>query len=116
MPSEPDLDALRAEALDAAERYAAAAFEAEAGFVPGETPVSVAGKVIGAPELRALVDASLDGWLTEGRHADAFRGRLAEVTERPHVALVGSGPPGPPPPGGAGGPPPPRAPPPAPGG
>jgi CDP-6-deoxy-D-xylo-4-hexulose-3-dehydrase len=91
MPSEPDLDALRAEALDAAERYAAAAFEAEAGFVPGETPVSVAGKVIGAPELRALVDASLDGWLTEGRFAERFRARLAEVTERPHVALVGSG-------------------------
>ena len=29
----------------------------------------MAGKVIGAPELRALVDAALDGWLTEGRFA-----------------------------------------------
>jgi CDP-6-deoxy-D-xylo-4-hexulose-3-dehydrase len=87
----PDLDSLRAEALSAAERYARAAFEREAPFVPGETNVPVAGKVIGAPELRALVDAALDGWLTEGRHADAFRSRLAEVTARPHVALVGSG-------------------------
>jgi CDP-6-deoxy-D-xylo-4-hexulose-3-dehydrase len=91
MAPAPDLDALRAEALAAVERYAAAAFDAEGEFVPGETRVPVAGKVIGAPELRALVDAALDGWLTEGRFADAFRARLAEVFERPHVALVGSG-------------------------
>lgn len=91
MPAGPDLDALRAEALAAAERYARAAFEGETAFVPGETNVPVAGKVIGAPELRALVDAALDGWLTEGRFADGFRARLAEVTGRAHVALVGSG-------------------------
>jgi CDP-4-dehydro-6-deoxyglucose reductase, E1 len=91
MPVTADLDALRAEALAAAERYAVAAFEAEPDFVPGETNVPVAGKVIGAPELRALVDAALDGWLTEGRFADRFRARLSEVTGRPHVALVGSG-------------------------
>jgi len=91
MPVAADLDALRAEALAAAERYARAAFETEPAFVPGETNVPVAGKVIGAPELRALVDAALDGWLTEGRFADRFRARLSEVTGRPHVALVGSG-------------------------
>ena len=91
MPSGPDLDALRAEALAAVERYAVAAFETEPEFVPGESQVSVAGKVIGAPELRTLVDAALDGWLTEGRYAVDFRARLAEVTERPHVHLVGSG-------------------------
>lgn len=86
-----DLDVLRAEALAATERYARAAFDAAPGFVPGSTPVPVSGKVIGAPELRALVDAALDGWLTEGRFARAFRARLAAVTGRPHVALVGSG-------------------------
>jgi CDP-6-deoxy-D-xylo-4-hexulose-3-dehydrase len=91
MPSGPDLDALRAEALAAVERYAAAAFDGEPEFVPGETTVPVAAKVIGSPELRALVDAALDGWLTEGRWADAFRARLAGIVERPHVALVGSG-------------------------
>ncbi len=90
-PAPADLDALRAEALAAAERYARAAFEADRPFVPGETHVPVAGKVIGAPEVRAVVDAALDGWLTEGRFADAFRARLAEVLGRPRVALVGSG-------------------------
>ena len=37
MPTAPDLDALRAEALAAVERYAVAAFEAEPPFVPGES-------------------------------------------------------------------------------
>lgn len=86
-----ELDALRADALAATERYARAAFEGEPEFVAGRTRVPVSGKVIGAPELRALVDAALDGWLTEGRFADAFRDRLAAVTGRPHVVLVGSG-------------------------
>jgi CDP-6-deoxy-D-xylo-4-hexulose-3-dehydrase len=91
MPKASDLGALRAEALAAVERYARAAFEEPAEFVPGETMVPVSGKVIGAPELSALADAALDGWLTEGRWADRFRARLAEVLERRHVALVGSG-------------------------
>jgi CDP-6-deoxy-D-xylo-4-hexulose-3-dehydrase len=90
-PKASDLGALRAEALAAVERYARAAFEQPGEFVPGETEVPVSGKVIGAPELTALVDAGLDGWLTEGRWADRFRARLAEVIERRHVALTGSG-------------------------
>src|SRR4051812_7368278 len=86
-----DLGALRAEALAAAERYARAAFERPVEFVPGETVVPVSGKVIGAPELSALVDAALEGWLTEGEWAERFRGRLGDVCGRRHVALTGSG-------------------------
>jgi len=84
------MEALRAEALDAVRRYAEAAF-VEQPFVPGETPVPVAGRVIGAPELEALVDASLDGWLTEGRFAERFRSELSKVLARENVALTGSG-------------------------
>src|SRR5919198_61257 len=86
-----DLGALRAEALAAVERYARAAFEQPVEFVPGETEVPVSGKVLGAPELSALTDAALDGWLTEGRWAERFRACLRGVVERRHVALVGSG-------------------------
>src|SRR5919197_6053036 len=89
MPS--DVGALRAEALAAVERYARAAFEQPVEFVPGETEVPVSGKVLAAPEFSALTDAALDGWLTEGRWAERFRARLAEVTGRRHAALVGSG-------------------------
>lgn len=87
-----DLEALRAEALAAVRRYGEAAYPAGAPeWVAGWDPVPVAGRVIGAPELEALTDASLDGWLTEGRHADAFCLALAREVGRRHVHLVGSG-------------------------
>src|SRR4051794_32128595 len=106
-----DLGALRAEALAAAERYARAAFEQPVEFVPGQTVVPVSGKVIGAPELSAVVDAALDGWLTEGAWAERFRTRLAAVSGRRHVALTGSGSQADLPPlAAAGSPPPPRPP------
>jgi CDP-4-dehydro-6-deoxyglucose reductase, E1 len=82
--------ALREDALSAVRRYAEEAL-APAEFVPGETPVRVAGRVIGSPELEALVDASLDGWLTEGRFAARFAPALARAAGRDHALLVGSG-------------------------
>jgi CDP-4-dehydro-6-deoxyglucose reductase, E1 len=84
------LTSLRAEALAAVRSYAEAAL-AEQPFVPGTTTVPVAAKVIGAPELEALVDASLDGWLTEGRFAQRFGPAFARAAGREHALLVGSG-------------------------
>jgi CDP-4-dehydro-6-deoxyglucose reductase, E1 len=84
------LDALRAEALSAVREYAEVAL-AEQPFVRGETTVAVAAKVIGAPELEALVDASLDGWLTEGHFAQRFAPAFARAAGREHALLVGSG-------------------------
>src|ERR687897_400822 len=82
--------ALREDALSAVRRYAEEALAARE-FVPGETTVPVAAKVIGAPELEALVDASLDGWLTEGRFAQRFGPAFARVAGREHALPVGSG-------------------------
>jgi CDP-6-deoxy-D-xylo-4-hexulose-3-dehydrase len=84
------LEPLRAEALSAARRFAEVALEPRE-FVAGETPVPVGGRVIGPREIEALVDASLDGWLTEGRFATRFADAFAQTVERDHVALVGSG-------------------------
>jgi CDP-4-dehydro-6-deoxyglucose reductase, E1 len=84
------LESARADVLERVRRYAEAALEPDE-FVPGETPVPVGGRVIGAPELEALVDASLDGWLTEGRFARSFSERFAAVAGRTHVAVAGSG-------------------------
>jgi CDP-4-dehydro-6-deoxyglucose reductase, E1 len=84
------LEALRADALAAVRDYADAAL-AQQPFVPGKTTVPVAAKVIGAPELEALVDASLDGWLTEGRFAQRFAPAFAQAAGRRHALLVGSG-------------------------
>jgi CDP-6-deoxy-D-xylo-4-hexulose-3-dehydrase len=53
--------------------------------------VPVAGRVIGAPEVEAILDAALDGWLTEGRFADRFREAFGGTVNREHVLVVGSG-------------------------
>lgn len=81
---------LRAGALAAVRDYAEEALAAQP-FVRGQTTVPVGGKVIGAPELEALVDASLDGWLTEGRFAREFAPAFARVAGRDQALLVGSG-------------------------
>jgi len=47
-------------------------------FIPGSTIVPPSGKVIDAAELKNMVEASLDGWLTTGRFNAAFEKRLAE--------------------------------------
>ena len=60
-------------------------------FVPGETPVPVSGKVIGARELELMVEASLDGWLTTGRFNALFERRLAEFLGVQHLITVNSG-------------------------
>jgi len=63
-------DALRAKILDLGDAYFRA--RGEAAFKPGETYIPCAGKVIEADELRCLLDASLDLWLTAGRYAEQF--------------------------------------------
>jgi CDP-6-deoxy-D-xylo-4-hexulose-3-dehydrase len=60
-------------------------------FVPGESPVPVTGKVFGAEELTAAVEASLDFWLTAGPHAEKFESRLAETVGMRHALMVNSG-------------------------
>ncbi len=41
-------------------------------FIPGETYIPVTAKVVDGDDLAALVDASLDMWLTAGRYAREF--------------------------------------------
>jgi CDP-6-deoxy-D-xylo-4-hexulose-3-dehydrase len=89
-PTSPDLDALRAAALDAVRRYAEAALAPEP-FTPGQSRVAVAAKVLDAADLVSAADAVLDASLTEGRFADAFRAGFTRAVERAHAVLVGSG-------------------------
>ncbi len=60
-------------------------------FVAGETPIPPSGKVLGAAEISALVDASLDGWLTTGRFNDRFEKNLASFLGQRHVLTTNSG-------------------------
>ena len=71
-------------------RYATASL-ARADFVPGETAVPVSGKVLDGDDLAALVDSSLDGWLTAGRFTADFQRRLARYVGTRSAVFVNSG-------------------------
>ncbi|MEX3935931.1 lipopolysaccharide biosynthesis protein RfbH [Paraburkholderia phymatum] len=83
-------EALRREILELVDRYAQASC-APRPFAPGDTAIPPAGKVIGASELKNMVEASLDGWLTTGRFNDQFEASLARVLGVPFVSTVNSG-------------------------
>jgi len=83
-------DAIRKQIAELVEEYAAIEY-APKEFVGGESVVPPSGKVLGANELKMMVDASLDGWLTTGRFNDAFEKRLGEYLGVPHVLTTTSG-------------------------
>jgi len=87
---QPQLDKLRSQISDLVQQYADIAY-ATKPFVPGETAVPVSGKVIGASELKMMVDASLDGWLTTGRFNAMFEQRLAQFLGVKYLITVNSG-------------------------
>jgi CDP-6-deoxy-D-xylo-4-hexulose-3-dehydrase len=60
-------------------------------FQPGQTVIPPAGKVVGAPEMELMVEASLDAWLTTGRFNDQFEQQLAAFIGVKHLITVNSG-------------------------
>jgi CDP-6-deoxy-D-xylo-4-hexulose-3-dehydrase len=60
-------------------------------FVAGETPVPVSGKVLSSEDFVSLVDSSLDGWLTAGKHTKLFEHQLAEFVGARSALFVNSG-------------------------
>jgi len=87
---QPQLDKLRMQISDLVQQYADIAY-APKPFVPGQTAVPVSGKVIGASELKMMVEASLDGWLTTGRFNATFEQRLAQFLGVKYLITVNSG-------------------------
>ena len=81
---------LRKEIADLVQQYADLVY-APQPFVPGQSPVPVSGKVIGAAELKNMVEASLDGWLTTGRFNALFEERLAQYLGVQYLITVNSG-------------------------
>lgn len=60
-------------------------------FEPGNNSIPPSGKVLGAPEIQNMVDASLDGWLTTGRFNEQFEEKLSKYLGVPHVLTTNSG-------------------------
>jgi len=82
--------ALREQIAKLVDEYAAIAL-AEQPFLPGLSAVPPSGKLIGAEELKHMVDASLDGWLTTGRFNAEFEKKLAAFIGIKHLMTVNSG-------------------------
>jgi CDP-6-deoxy-D-xylo-4-hexulose-3-dehydrase len=82
--------ALREQICKLVDEYASIAF-APQPFFAGLTLVPPSGKVIGAEELKNMVEASLDGWLTTGRFNTEFEKRLAAFIGVKHLITVNSG-------------------------
>ena len=60
-------------------------------FIPGETNIPVSGKVIDAEEIKYMIEASLDAWLTTGRFNKEFEKELALFLGAKHLITVNSG-------------------------
>jgi CDP-6-deoxy-D-xylo-4-hexulose-3-dehydrase len=87
---DPRHSALRRQILSLVEEYATLSL-APAPFFLGVTPVPPSGKCLGTEELKNMVEASLDGWLTTGRFNEAFEKQLGNFLGIKHVLTVNSG-------------------------
>lgn len=90
MSAVPSQEQLRNQIIDLVKQYGALASQPQP-FVPGTTTIPPAGKVVGAPEMAMMVDASLDAWLTTGRFNDQFETKLAEFIGVRYLITVNSG-------------------------
>ncbi len=64
---------------------------ASQSFKPGDTVIPPSGKVLDAAELKSMVEASLDGWLTTGRFNDAFEKKLRDFLGVKFLITTNSG-------------------------
>ena len=83
-------DSIRREIADLVQQYAEIAY-APSVFLPGASAVPPSGKLMGAQELKYMVEASLDGWLTTGRFNTEFEKKLAAFIGIKHLITVNSG-------------------------
>ncbi len=81
---------IRAQILELVEEYTSLA-HTPTPFEPEVTPVPVSGRVYDARDVRSLVDAALDFWLTTGRFNDQFETRLGEFLGVKSVSTTNSG-------------------------
>ena len=82
---------LRVSILENVRNFAREKYKQENKFRPGIDSVPVSGKVLDAEDLVALVDSSLDGWLTAGRFTEEFERELSKFVGTRSALFVNSG-------------------------
>ena len=60
-------------------------------FIPGTTPIAASTKLIGNYEIKNMISASLEGWLTTGRYNDEFEKKLSNFLKVKHLITINSG-------------------------
>jgi len=81
---------LRERAIRAAVQYYAFQHKKDTRFTPGDR-IPYAGRVFDEKEITALIDSSLDFWLTTGRYAEKFEKEFAQFLGVKHCSLTNSG-------------------------
>jgi CDP-6-deoxy-D-xylo-4-hexulose-3-dehydrase len=81
---------IKKEILDLVDKFSADKFAIK-DFIPGVTPVPVSGKVLDSAELKNMVEASLDGWLTAGRFNKEFEEKISLFIGSKLAITVNSG-------------------------
>jgi len=82
---------LRKMAYNLVEKHYNAVHKNYENFIPGKTYIKYAGRVYDSEEMKALVDSSLDFWLTAGRFAKKFEEEFADFLGLKHCILTNSG-------------------------
>ena len=81
---------LREQAIAAAINYYEFKHKNSKIFTPGDR-IPYAGRVFDDREVAALIDSSLDFWLTTGRYAERFESEFAQFLGAQHCSLTNSG-------------------------
>ncbi len=81
---------IREQIIRLVDEYAAIHF-ASKPFEPGRAVIPPSGKLLGAEEMKNMVEAVLDGWLTTGRFNEEFERCLAKFLGVSHLITVNSG-------------------------
>ncbi len=91
MTDSKKIKALEENILDLVEEYYKIRHENKNSFVPYISSVPVNGRIFDERELKSLVKASLDFWLTDGDYSELFSDKLGKFLDIKHVRLVNSG-------------------------
>ena len=81
---------LRKKITELVEEYASIT-QIKQPFLPGLTAIPPSGKKLGGEEIKNMVEAALDGWLTSGRFNSEFEKELGGYLGVKHVLTVNSG-------------------------
>ena len=90
MDRDENLAEIELQILDLVERHAGIKHQ-EKLFEPGKTYIPSSGKVFGTSEIKSLVKASLDFWLTAGPNAELFEGKLSRFLGLRFASFCNSG-------------------------